>query len=171
MRNLAELGIPVREYTAGEPLPLGNAKIDTYRYRKSKNTNDLSLVVHVQYGERSVLFTADIGLTAQRKMAEEYWDAWDSDILKLPHHGTCGLAKEMYNAASPELCFASNGPTSKSTKLQKDFLAKRDCPVLFTSRQPLVMITDGETWEIQQWYADSIMLPNYTHIPEEENDD
>ena len=33
-----------------------------------------------------------------------------------------------------------------------------------------IMITDGETWEIQQWYADSIMLPNYTHIPEPEDD-
>ena len=170
MRNLNELGIPVREYKAGEPLPLGNAQISTYRYKKSTNTNDLSLVVHVQYGERSVLFTADIGLTAQRKMAEEFWDEWDSDFLKLPHHGTGGLAKEMFNAASPEMCFCSNGPTSKSTKLQKQFLEKRDCPILFTSRQPLVMITDGQTWEIQQWYADSIMLPNYTHIPEPEDD-
>lgn len=168
LKKLRALEVPIREYKAGEPLPLGNAQIDTYKYKKSTNTNDLSLVVHVQYGERSILFTADIGLTAQRKMAVEFGEAWDCDILKLPHHGTGGLAKELYNTASPDLCFASNGPKSSSTKLQREFLQKRDCPLLFTSRQPLVMITDGETWEIQQWRADSIQLPHYTHIPEEE---
>lgn len=168
LKNLREMNIPIREYKAGEPLPLGNAEITTYRYRKSTNTNDLSLVVHVKYGKRSVLFTADIGLTAQRKMAVEYGELWDSDILKLPHHGTGGLAKELYDTASPEICFASNGPKSKNTKLQREFLQKRDTPLLFTSRQPLVMLTDGEVWQIQQWHEDSIQLPNYTHIPPSE---
>lgn len=168
LKQLEEMKVPVRLYTEGEPLPLGGAEIQTYRYHKSTNTNDLSLVVHIRYGQRSVLFTADIGLTAQRKMAVEYGDAWRSDILKLPHHGTGGLSTELVEAAQPEICFVSNGETSHSVDIMRKFLQKRNIPILYTSRKPLVMITDGKTWEIQQWAEDSIQLPGYVWLPQKD---
>lgn len=167
IKDVTELNIPIRQYKAGEPLALGKAQISTYRYRKSLNTNDLSLVVHIRYGERAILFTADIGLTAQRKMAVEYGDKWRADILKLPHHGIGGLAKELYEATSPEMCFASNGSKSKSVKLMREFLQKRGTPLLYTSREPLVMLTDGKLWQVQQWRPDAIELPELTIIPEQ----
>ncbi len=165
IRAIKPTGMPIREYAAGDPLTLGSAQISTFRYKKSRNVNDLSLVVHIGYGERSILFTADIMLTAQRKMAVEYGEQWRADILKLPHHGMGGLSVDMYDIVRPALCFATNGETSRSVKTMKTFLEKRGVPLFFTSRQPLVMITDGHMWEVQQWLEDSIQLPDYTLIP------
>ena len=133
----------------------------------TKNTNDRSMVVHIRYGERSILFTADIGLTAQRDLARENAGQFKSDILKLPHHDVGGISPDLLDVVSPELCFVSNGPTSHDVKLQKTAVLKRNLPLYFTSRQPLVLLTAGEIWEAQQWPADSLMLPWYQYQPEQ----
>lgn len=167
IHQLRELNIPIRVCEAGEALSLGGAQLETYRYMGTKNTNDRSMVVHIRYGERSILFTADIGLTAQRDLAREYAGQFKSDILKLPHHGVGGISPDLLDVVSPELCFVSNGPTSHDVKLQKTAVLKRNLPLYFTSRQPLVLLTDGRIWEVQQWPADSLMLPWYQYQPEQ----
>ena len=167
IHQLRELNIPIRVCEAGEALSLGGAQLETYRYMGTKNTNDRSMVVHIRYGKRSILFTADIGLTAQRDLARENAGQFKSDILKLPHHGVGGISPDLLDAVSPELCFVSNGPTSHDVKLQKTAVLKRNLPLYFTSRQPLVLLTDGEIWEAQQWPADSLMLPWYQYQPEQ----
>lgn len=167
IHQLRELSIPIRVCEAGEVLKLGSAQLETYRYMGTKNTNDRSMVVHIRYGDRSILFTADIGLTAQRVLATENAEHFKSDILKLPHHGVGGISPQLLDAVSPELCFVSNGPTSRDVKLQKTAVLKRNIPLYFTSRQPLVLLTDGKIWEAQQWPADSLMLPWYQYQPEQ----
>lgn len=149
IHQLRELSIPIRVCEAGEVLKLGSAQLETYRYMGTKNTNDRSMVVHIRYGDRSILFTADIGLTAQRVLATENAEHFKSDILKLPHHGVGGISPQLLDAVSPELCFVSNGPTSRDVKLQKTAVLKRNIPLYFTSRQPLVLLTDGKIWEAQ----------------------
>ena len=167
IHQLRELSIPIRVCEAGEVLKLGSAQLETYRYMGTKNTNDRSMVVHIRYGDRSILFTADIGLTAQRVLATENAEHFKSDILKLPHHGVGGISPQLLDAASLELCFVFNGPTSRDVKLQKTVVLKRNIPLYFTSRQPLVLLTDGKIWEAQQWPADSLMLPWYQYQPEQ----
>ena len=167
IHQLRELNIPIRVCEAGEVLKLGSAQLETYRFMGAKNTNDRSMVVHIRYGDRSILFTADIGLTAQRVLATENAEHFKSDILKLPHHGVGGISPQLLDAVSPELCFVSNGPTSRDVKLQKTAVLKRNIPLYFTSRQPLVLLTDGKIWEAQQWPADSLMLPWYQYQPEQ----
>ena len=167
IHQLRELSIPIRVCEAGEVMKLGSAQLETYRFMGTKNTNDRSMVVHIRYGDRSILFTADIGLTAQRVLATENAEHFKSDILKLPHHGVGGISPQLLDAASPELCFVSNGPTSRDVKLQKTAVLKRNIPLYFTSRQPLVLLTDGKIWEAQQWPADSLMLPWYQYQPEQ----
>ncbi len=115
MSEMKSLDIPVKLLNGDKTISLGSAEISVFRYRKSKNTNDISLVPHIKYGERAILLTADIDPTAQRKMAVEYGE---------------------------------------------------NVPLYFTSRQPLVMLTDGSRWQVQQWSACSIMLPWFSHIPD-----
>lgn len=164
LKRVAELNVPVRQYTEGEPLPLGSAEITTYRYHKSKNTNDISLVMHLRYGERSIMLTADIGLTAQRKMAKEYGDQWRSDILKIPHHCIGTVSKDMLNIVAPELCFFSNA-IGKTTKRGRELMDKKGIPYYATARQCLAMITDGTVWQVQQWEDDAIRVPGLTLLP------
>lgn len=130
IHQLRELSIPIRVCEAGEVLKLGSAQLETYRYMGTKNTNDRSMVVHIRYGDRSILFTADIGLTAQRVLATENAEHFKSDILKLPHHGVGGISPQLLDAVSPELCFVSNGPTSRDVKLQKTAVLKRNIPCI-----------------------------------------
>ncbi len=158
LKEVDAVGVPVRPYRAGEPLPLGGARIDTFRYRESLNTNDLSLVLRVQYGERSLLLTADIGRTPQRKMAVEYGARWQSDILKIPHHGVGKPAKELLDIVQPRLCFISN-IRNKSSRSSWEYLDKRGFPVLFTARQMLALTTDGQVWAVEQW-------PEFADVPE-----
>ncbi|MFR5853593.1 MAG: ComEC/Rec2 family competence protein [Lachnospiraceae bacterium] len=168
IHQLRELNIPIRVCEAGEaPVAGRGAAGDLPLHGGTKNTNDRSMVVHIRYGERSILFTADIGLTAQRDLVREYAGQFKSDILKLPHHGVGGISPDLLDVVSPELCFVSNGPTSHDVKLQKTAVLKRNLPLYFTSRQPLVLLTDGEIWEAQQWPADSLMLPWYQYQPEQ----
>lgn len=51
----------------------------------SFDTNDNSLVFKVSYGERSFLFSGDIGEKAEKLIASEKVAA---DVLKAPHHGS-----------------------------------------------------------------------------------
>lgn len=167
LKEIGALDVPVRLYTEGEPLSLGSARISTYRYHRSTITNDLSLVVHLRYGERSILLTADIGLTAQRKLAAENGEAFKADILKLPHHGVGAVSNVLLDTVQPALAFLSNG-VAKNNKLARDTLSKLSIPYYHTSRQCLVMITDGSIWQVQQWEKDSIRLPGLTVLPHQE---
>lgn len=51
------------------------------------SANDLSLVLRMDYGELSVLFTGDIGSVVEEYLVEKACNI-DCDILKLPHHGS-----------------------------------------------------------------------------------
>lgn len=55
-----------------------------------EEVNDTSIVVRVEYGETSFLFTGDMELTAENDMLE-YWDDQElfrTDVLKVGHHGS-----------------------------------------------------------------------------------
>lgn len=151
-------GVPVRNYVEGEPLSLGGAQLTTYRYHGIDNTNDLSLVVRVQYGERSVLLTADIASTAQRKLLEVYGDAWRSDVLKVPHHGVGRPARELLDVVQPQLCFVSN-VRNKSSRTAWEYLEKRGFPLLYTARRFTAFTTDGQVWAVKQWPENEAPFP------------
>ncbi|PIT92759.1 MAG: hypothetical protein COU08_00725 [Candidatus Harrisonbacteria bacterium CG10_big_fil_rev_8_21_14_0_10_42_17] len=52
----------------------------------SDATNDTSLVVLMQKGEKRVLFTADIGFQNEERLVRDY--DLSADILKIAHHGS-----------------------------------------------------------------------------------
>ena len=47
----------------------------------SLDTNEVSLVLLVQYGKTKVLMTGDIGAERERRLVDRYGDFLDSDIL------------------------------------------------------------------------------------------
>ena len=50
--------------------------------------NAHSVVLLVCYGEVSFLFTGDAPLEAELRLAQQYGDLLQSDILKVGHHGS-----------------------------------------------------------------------------------
>jgi competence protein ComEC len=84
------LRIPVLPYCAGDHFAFGGAKVEVLSppagYAPGPAaTNDDSLVLHVAYGQTSVLLEGDAQAPSENHMLSE---ALHSDLLKIGHHGS-----------------------------------------------------------------------------------
>ena len=71
--------------------------------------NDQSALTMVRYGERSMLFTADVEKPGQRALlADTDAAALRADILKYPHHGKQTLEDAFLSGGEPELVVITN---------------------------------------------------------------
>lgn len=75
----------------GDRLDLGQTRITVLGPVKSyAETNDTSIVLRVEYGENSFLFTGDMEVAAENDMLD-HWAGrmnWQTDVLKVGHHGS-----------------------------------------------------------------------------------
>ena len=76
----------------GETFALGGAEVMVLGPVKSyAETNDTSIVLRVDYGESSFLFTGDMEVAAENDMLD-YWETnsgiFHVDVLKVGHHGS-----------------------------------------------------------------------------------
>lgn len=75
----------------GDSLQLGDAKLTILGPVKSyADPNDTSIVVRIDYGSTSFLFTGDMETQAENDMLD-YWGIgydWNMDVLKVGHHGS-----------------------------------------------------------------------------------
>jgi competence protein ComEC len=73
------------------------------------NANELSLVVRLDYGEFSALFTGDIGITSEKIILENNKDL-NCNLLKVAHHGSkYSSDKNFVEAAEPNMSVISVG--------------------------------------------------------------
>ena len=138
----------------GEKYQLGEATFtvlcaDMAAPRDDKN--DYSIVVRLDYGESSFVFTGD-ATTFNEKYMLETWgsDMLDCDFLKSPHHGSKTSSSVAYlNALTPEIVAVSAG-VGNSYGLPKQEILDRytnvGADIYRTDLQgDLVFITGGET--------------------------
>lgn len=75
----------------GDTISLGETIITVLGPTKSyADPNDTSVILWVDYGETSFLFTGDMETTAENDMLD-YWEGrknWQVDVLKVGHHGS-----------------------------------------------------------------------------------
>ena len=76
-------GVPVRLPGAEGPTVLHPA--DGWRGRGEAHVNDESLVLHVRFGERTLLFAGDVEARAEAHLGLTLPTA---DVVKVPHHGS-----------------------------------------------------------------------------------
>ena len=70
--------------------------------------NDLSVVLHVRYGETAVLLAGDAESIAENRMLDTFPRSMlQADVLKLGHHGSSGYA--FFLAVDPDFAVASCG--------------------------------------------------------------
>ena len=76
----------------GDTFTLGSANITVLGPVKShyEDTNDLSLVLMIQYGSTRFLFTGDMEQIAENDMLDYWGEDYDfsADVLKVGHHGS-----------------------------------------------------------------------------------
>ena len=75
-------------------------------------TNDTSIVVKLEYGNTSFLFTGDMEVAAENDMLD-YWNSktdWNVDVLKVGHHGsTTSSGYRFIYETDPEYAIISVG--------------------------------------------------------------
>ena len=138
-------GLAVTTFEDGDEFPVGGARLTFFlKGEAGWSANDRSAVTRLQYGQRSLLFTADIEAKAVARLTEALPpEQLKCDICKYPHHGKARLSQAFYSAADPELwIITANGHESNG----KTYLTKQKLPYALTYLGILELRTDGATW-------------------------
>lgn len=81
---------------------------------RPKKVNQTSVVLRMDYGETSFLFTGDIESQVERMLAVLEKNEIDADILKVAHHGSkTSSAAEFLQAVTPEAAVISAGRNNR----------------------------------------------------------
>jgi len=113
--------------------------------------NDFSLVVSMDYKEKSFLFAGDCEEERLSELLNQTDWELSHDVLKVPHHGKKeDNSEEFLNAVAPEAavitCSAEEPASDKICDMLKELGAK----IYFTSDGTVVCLCDGESLEIIQ---------------------
>jgi len=77
--------------------------------QRVSNTNNTSIVMRLDYGADSFLFTGDIDQSVEKKL-----ENIDAEVLKVAHHGSkTSTAPEFVEAVSPQIAVISVGKDNK----------------------------------------------------------
>lgn len=136
---------PGNEYT------LGGIKIKFLApLEYTDDTNDMSLVFKLTYGETDFLFTGDITSKVEKLMLNAYSaDELDCEFLKLAHHGAnTASCAEFLAAVSPQMAVSSSGMENDYSHPRGEVLARLEdagCEtILRTDKMGTVIISsDG----------------------------
>lgn len=130
-------------------IPFGDATLTFMQWQDmSASQNNRSMIVRAALGERSILFTADIGANGQKTLAEMYGETLQADILKGPHHGLSEYRRELHDVVLPQLVTFSNIKDKIYEVLRT--VEKRGAKWMLTTKGTIVAVTDGETWQVWQ---------------------
>jgi len=113
-QSAAERGIPVLSAdSARDPVPLGKATLRFLNgpYKKQvlahRDVNNSSVVVRVEYGDFSILFTGDLERDGERDLMDSGANL-KATVLKVAHHGgKSGTSRWFLEAVRPEIAVIS----------------------------------------------------------------
>ena len=122
-----------------------------------KSTNNDSIVLRIQYGERSILRTGDIEQAAERSLVASQ-PQLHSDVIKVPHHGSKTSSTEAFVAATnPQLAIISVGRSSRFGHPHKEVVDRwqsSGATVLTTGHSGTITITtDGHDLSLREFLA------------------
>lgn len=144
-------GIPVVHYADGDQFQLGNTVIDVWlKCDASCNLNERSAQMRVQFGQRTMLFTADMMPKTQKALlAQVDPELLDIDLLKYPHHGKTTLSNDFIAATSPVFAIVTNNG-GKSSREGRKCLSYKHIPYANTVPGYVYCVTDGQTWLVKR---------------------
>ncbi|HEX5601269.1 MAG TPA: DNA internalization-related competence protein ComEC/Rec2 [Pyrinomonadaceae bacterium] len=122
-----------------------------------KSTNNDSIVLRIQYGERSILLTGDIEQAAERSLLASQQQL-HADVIKIPHHGSKTSSTEAFVAASnPQLAIISVGRTSRFGHPHREVVERWKsigATILTTGNSGTITVTtDGHELTIKEFHA------------------
>ena len=153
-----EKDIPIEHVEDGEIFYLGAEEEVTIRVMQRNDSgtwepNNRSAMLHIRYGERSILFCGDVENHAQRSFGENPpAEGLKADIMKYPHHGQVKLHDPFFEAIAPELVFMNGA--NQVMEGAKNYLNKRKVPYLIGYEGLTRLRTDGNVWVVDYLHED-----------------
>ena len=122
-----------------------------------KWTNNDSIVLRIQFGERSILFTGDIEQAAERALLASQQQL-RADLVKVPHHGSKTSSTEGFVLATkPNLAIISVGRNSRFGHPHKEVVERwqaNGATVLTTGDNGTITITtDGHDLKLKTFIS------------------
>ena len=144
-------GIPVMEFRHLDAYSMGeNAEVTLTFMKNSDNSLDMnnqSALTLVRYGERTILFTADMEKAGQTAMVSLVMpELLRCDILKYPHHAKNSLIDEFREATGAKLAVVTSQEGRED--LGQKYLKRTGLPAIYTYVQGKYthLVTDGTYW-------------------------
>ena len=144
--------IPIEHVADGDVFYMGPQEDVTIRVLQRNDSgtwepNNRSAMLHIQFGERSILFTGDVENHAQRSFGENPPEGGlKADIMKYPHHGQVKLHDPFLEAIDPELVFMNGA--NQVMDGAKNYLDKKKIPYLIGYMGLTRLRTDGQVWVV-----------------------
>lgn len=161
-----QASIPVSTFDDGEVFTLGDGDVTLTWYFNEYtpellNTNERGIINHqndcsaiclLQYGERRMLFMADMERNyGQQTFYPRITAGLDlrADIIKYPHHGNNGMLNEFWDSVGATLTVITNNRGMNKPGI--DFLLAKRAGIFYTNfpERYVHLYTDGHTWVIE----------------------
>lgn len=122
---------------------------------QNEELNNMSVVVKVEYKESSFLITGDCSFDEEDELMENDYNALESDVIKIGHHGSSGsTSADWLEAVNPQIGVISVGNGNSyghPTKTVLDRLDDFDVEYYRTDVVGTVVIeTDGKAISVQK---------------------
>ncbi len=133
---------PGYEFRVGEVKFTVLAPIDSI-----KDANDASVVLRVDYGETSVLFTGDAEEPSEEEMLARYrlTGELDCDLLKVGHHGSVSSSSQPFlDAVTPDFAVISCGKDNKHGHPDREIVTRLEAiktPIYRTDLEGSIVFT------------------------------
>lgn len=151
-------GVSVTRLWAGDVFEIGGARVSVVWPRPDgealwrENRNDYSLVMSLEAGNCSFIFTGDVEYDAESLIMES---ACGCDVLKIPHHGSAGAGSEAWlRTLAPELAVISVGRNNYGHPSDRvlDILDGIGSRTIVTLWDGAAVITcDGSRCSVSEW--------------------
>ena len=140
-------GTPIVCPNEGDVFTLGGAEVTVLHcWPEAWETNDMSIVLRVDYADTSFLFTGDAEYMSEYMMIDSGWEL-KSDVLKVGHHGSdTSSTQEFIDAVLPDYAVISCGKNNPYGHPAEEVLERlKECTVLRTDELgTIIMLSDGE---------------------------
>lgn len=147
-------GIPVKEYKNGDVFTMGDGAVKMQILQnedENLDINNRSALTKITFGNRSILFMADMEWLGQEAMIKWVDPALlKCDIVKYPHHGKSDMHSEFFEAVGAQLAVVTSLEGRKDAGQYA--LARRCLPAVFTASKDscIHLVTDGEYWLVER---------------------
>ena len=150
IQTAEERHIPVTEYRDGDTFSMGDGGVVLQILKNNEENLDMnnqSAITRITYGDRSILFMADMEKAGQETMINRVGaEILECDIVKYPHHAKSDMYTPFFQAMKAKLAVATS-VEGRGDPGQISLINRR-LPVAYTAVKGkfIHLVTDGKYW-------------------------